>query len=92
MSTIPHYRDQGATLDAKVEIPEDAPTAQGHTEEQAADVLAAADEHKAAVEAETKAADDAIAAGEPVPGAPGDPTAEPEPEPRAAAKPAAKKD
>lgn len=54
-ATIPHYHQQGATLDERVEIPEDAPLAQGHDEEKAADVREASDAFKAAVEQERRA-------------------------------------
>jgi hypothetical protein len=50
MNEDPHYHDQPSTLDPNIEVPDDAPLAQGHTEETAADVREAADEHKQAVE------------------------------------------
>src|SRR6185369_5627961 len=74
---IPRYHDQPATLDPRVEIPEDAPLAQGHLdkpEDTAADVREAAEAHKEAVEEVEQARADAREAGEPEPGAPGDPT------------------
>lgn len=74
MSDLPHYHDQPATLDPRVEIPEDAPRAMGHGEEDAAEVAEAQVAHKEAVQAEAEALADAQQAGEPEPGAPGDPT------------------
>lgn len=47
--SLPHYHDQPATLDERIEIPEDAPLAQGHTEEKAADVRDALEDHKDAI-------------------------------------------
>jgi hypothetical protein len=73
--TIPHYRGQPATLDpTKEPVPEDAPLAQGHTPEQAADVADAQAEYKQTVEDEDKRAEKAREAGEPLgePRAPGD--------------------
>jgi hypothetical protein len=42
-ATIPHYHYQAATLDERVEIPEDAPLAQGHDDDKAAEVKQASD-------------------------------------------------
>lgn len=47
--SLPHYHDQPATLDERIEIPEDAPLAQGHTEEKAADVRDALESHKESI-------------------------------------------
>lgn len=69
--TEPVYHKQPHTQDpTKDEIPEDAPLAQGHTYEEAAEVAEAAAEHKQAVEDEREAVVAAEEAGEPVPGAP----------------------
>jgi hypothetical protein len=71
---IPHYHDQPATLDPRVEIPEDAeqvPRAMGHdTEEKAADVAEAAQRHKQGVEEAARNAEVG----------PGDPTVRLDPE------------
>lgn len=83
MTEIPHYRDQPATLDPKVQIPEDAetvPLAQGHTEERAAEVAEAAEEFRDTVQSEREQREQAEAAGEPEPGLPGDPTQRIDPE------------
>jgi hypothetical protein len=42
-ATIPHYHYQASTLDERVEIPEDAPLAQGHDDDKAAEVKQASD-------------------------------------------------
>jgi len=47
MTTIPHYHSQPAVLDERVTIPDDAPLAQGHSVEMAADVQGALEDHKA---------------------------------------------
>jgi hypothetical protein len=57
------YHKQPATLDPNVEIPEDAPLAQGHTREDAGDVRDAQLEHAKQVEAEAKS--DEVGAREP---------------------------
>jgi hypothetical protein len=51
MSDVPHYRTQPATLDERTKVEDNAPLAQGHTPEMAADVADALDDHKAAIEA-----------------------------------------
>jgi hypothetical protein len=48
----PNFTRQPSTLDPRVEIPEDAPRAQGHDEDRAAEVADAQAEFKQAVEAE----------------------------------------
>jgi hypothetical protein len=50
MSEDPNYHDQPTTLDPAVEVKDDAPLAQGHTEEKAAQTREAIEEHKQAVE------------------------------------------
>jgi hypothetical protein len=47
--SVPHYHTQPATLDPNVETPEDAPLAQGHDADDAADVAQAHDAHRQAV-------------------------------------------
>lgn len=79
----PVYHKQPHTQDPTKEPPdEDAPLAQGHSPEQAADVAETIANYKQAVEDERQAASDAQEAGEPVPGeprAPGDHAGEEEP-------------
>ena len=50
MSPEPHYHEQPATFDPDRTIPEDAPLAQGHDEDRAADVRDAAQELKDGIE------------------------------------------
>jgi hypothetical protein len=73
MSTDVHYHTQPHTLDPAQEPPENTenvPLAQGHDEEDAADVRDAQAEHRDQVRSEQEARDDATEAGEPEPGAP----------------------
>jgi hypothetical protein len=50
--TDPNLTRQPSTLDSKVEIPEDAPRAMGHTDEGAEAVRAETEQHRQAVEDE----------------------------------------
>lgn len=73
MSTDVHYHTQPHTLDPAKEPPENTenvPLAQGHDEDDAADVRDAQAEHREQVQAERQAREDAGEAGEPEPGAP----------------------
>lgn len=66
----PHYHKQPHTQDPSQEIPdENVPLAQGHSEEEAAEVKQAADEFRETVEAEVEQREQAQAKGEPEPGA-----------------------
>jgi hypothetical protein len=64
------YHKQPHTLDANIEIPEDAPLAMGHDEEDREDVREQRDEFADQVKAEREAREEAQEAGEPEPGAP----------------------
>jgi hypothetical protein len=73
MSTDVHYHTQPHTLDPAKEPPENTenlPLAQGHDEDDAADVREAQAAHRDQVRSEQEARDDATEAGEPEPGAP----------------------